>query len=113
MSDEAMKTRGPTRPAEARLAEVKRKLARIERGLSEADRKQEARRNILTGLAAMNYADAHPEFAHLLAAALKDFCTSERDLASIEPRLQQLGETAKANPSEKLDGGKRKRFGLF
>lgn len=113
MSDEAKKTRGPTRPAEARLAEVKRKVARIERGLSEGDRKQEARRNILTGLAAMNYADAHPGFARLLAAALRDFCTSERDLASIEPRLQQLDQIAKATPSEKPDEGKRKRFGLF
>jgi hypothetical protein len=72
MVEEAKKTRGKTRPAQERLAELTRKAARIEHSANEKARKEEWRTNGLAGVAAIKHATAHPEFARLLAAALRD-----------------------------------------
>lgn len=109
MTEEAKKTRGPTRPAAARLAELQRKAARIEHSANEKARKEEWRTNGLAGVAAISHATAHPEFAQLLAAAIREHITRDhdkRDVADLLKRLDLL-----STPSEKPDGGKRKRFG--
>ena len=111
MTEEAKKTRGPTRPAEARLAELTRKAARIEHSANTKARREEWRTNGLAGVAAIKHATAHPEFAQILAAAIREHCTREhdkRDVASLLKRLDLL-----AYPSGNADEGKRKRFGLF
>jgi hypothetical protein len=93
--------RGPTRPLEARLAEIKRKVARIEKSQTQAGQKQLARSRILVGLAALEMAEREPDFAAELAKALRGFCKLDRDKASVAALLLDLDKTAQSAKPKK------------
>jgi hypothetical protein len=86
--------RGPTRPIEQRLAEIKRKVARIEKSQTQAGQKKLARGRILVGLAALEAAEADPAFAADLAKAVRAFCKLDRDKASVADLLNELDQAA-------------------
>jgi hypothetical protein len=87
--------RGPTRPIEQRLAEIKRKVARIEKSQTQIGQKQLARSRILVGLAALESAETDPAFAAKLAKAVRTFCKLDRDKASVAELLAELDQAAK------------------
>ena len=86
--------RGPTRPVEQRLNEIKKAVARIEKSQTQAGQKKIARARILTGMAALQAAENDPAFAAQLAAEIRSFCTRERDLVAVAEILEQLDQLA-------------------
>lgn len=107
MSDGEKRTRGPTRPVDQRLAEIKRKVQRLEKSQSRAGQKAFARARILVGLAALDRAETDPAFAVTMAEALRSFTKTDRDRASVADLLADLDRFAASAASP------RKRFGIF
>lgn len=90
------------RSVDERLAEIKQRVARIEKSQTQAGQKKLARSRVLIGLAALDIADKDPEFAARLAQAIRAYCTVPRDLASVAEALEALDAAAA-----------RKRKGFF